>query len=95
MDDGCDNDTARVMPFTRAWLGQVPDSPGVYLFQDTDGVTLYEAMAASLRRRLADYVRRQPSLHRGFEALGVRTVSVETVLTPSDHAQHESAGRQS
>jgi DNA polymerase III subunit epsilon len=84
MDDACANDQGSIMPFTRAWLGQVPDCPGVYLFQDADGITLYVGKAASLRRRLADYVRRQPSLHRGFEALGVRTVSVATVLTPSD-----------
>jgi hypothetical protein len=84
MDDEHANNPPRVMPFTRAWLGQVPDSSGVYLFQDAGGVTLYVGKAASLRRRLADYVRRQPSLHRRFEALGVRTASVETVVTPSD-----------
>jgi DNA polymerase III epsilon subunit-like protein len=84
MADERASDLPTVMPFTQAWLGQVPDNAGVYLFLDASGVTLYVGKAASLRRRLADYVRRHPSLHRRFEALGVRTARVETVVTASD-----------
>jgi DNA polymerase III epsilon subunit-like protein len=72
------------LPFTQEWLAQIPDAPGTYQFRDANGITLYVGKAANLRRRLADYIRRQPSLHRRFEALGVRTATVETTATASD-----------
>jgi hypothetical protein len=73
-----------VLPFTREWLEGVPDGPGVYLVEDAAGTTLYVGKASGLRRRLSAYVARHPSLHRRFEALGVRAAAVTTIETASD-----------
>jgi predicted GIY-YIG superfamily endonuclease len=72
------------LPFTHAWLADVPGTPGVYVMADADGKTLYVGKAVDLRRRLSDYVSKQPSLHRRFEALGVRAATVQTIVTASD-----------
>lgn len=84
--DGPDEMTERPgpLPFTDAWLAGVPEGPGVYLLEDAAGQTLYVGKAVALRRRLADYVSKQPSLHRRFEALGVRATAVQTIETASD-----------
>ncbi|MCC7368241.1 MAG: hypothetical protein IT306_07460 [Chloroflexi bacterium] len=74
----------RPLPFTRAWLANVPDWPGVYTFLDEAGQALYVGKAVSLARRLGDYVRRQPSAHRSLDALAVRTVDVSIRSTASD-----------
>ena len=72
------------LPFTRAWLQDVTDGPGVYVFEDRDGQTLYVGKAASLHRRLSAYVGRQPGANRQLEALAVRAAHVITIRTPSD-----------
>ncbi len=40
----------------RATLGDVPDSPGVYLWKDDGGEVLYVGKAKSLRKRMKQYV---------------------------------------
>jgi hypothetical protein len=72
------------LPFTAAWLAGVPEGPGAYIMDDAAGSALYIGKAVSLRRRLADYVSRPLSLHRRFEALGVRAASVRTIVAMSD-----------
>ena len=42
-----------------AQLKALPDSPGVYLFHDRDGVVLYVGKAKSLRKRVQSYFRRE------------------------------------
>lgn len=74
----------RPLPFTRDWLRDVPEGPGVYIFLDGVGRTLYVGKARSLSRRLGDYVRRQPGSHRQLEALAVRAANVTTIPVASD-----------
>jgi excinuclease ABC subunit C len=45
-----------------AQLKELPDSPGVYLFHDRDGVVLYVGKAKSLRKRVQSYFRREALL---------------------------------
>jgi DNA polymerase-3 subunit epsilon len=77
-------DRVAPLPFTRAWLAGVPEGPGVYLIEDADGRALYVGKAVALRRRLGAYVSRLPSLHRRFEALGVRAAATTTIETVAD-----------
>ena len=62
-------DASKPLPFTREWLSTVPETSGVYIFEDHAGRALYVGKAVSLRRRLSSYVRRQPSLDRRLEGL--------------------------
>jgi DNA polymerase III epsilon subunit-like protein len=82
-DSSC-SETTDELPFTRRWLEGIPNSIGVYVVEDAAGTALYVGKAVDLRRRLSAYVGRQPSLHRRFEALGVRAATVSTIQTPSD-----------
>ena len=84
MADPCAFETPRELPFTHEWLERVPEGPGVYIVEDAAGTALYVGKAVALRRRLSEYVGRQPSLHRRFEALGVRAAAVTTIGTDSD-----------
>ena len=77
-------DASKPLPFTREWLSTVPETSGVYIFEDHAGRALYVGKAVSLRQRLSSYVRRQPSLDRRLEGLAVRTCSVRTIAAPSD-----------
>jgi DNA polymerase III epsilon subunit-like protein len=72
------------LPFTQAWLAGVPEGAGVYVIEDARGAALYVGKAAGLRKRLSAYVSKPLSLHRRFEALGVRATSIRTVEAPSD-----------
>lgn len=72
------------LPFTRAWLADIPAGPGVYVIEDERGQALYVGKAVALRRRLAAYVQRPPTLHRRLEALGVRAAATSVVETASD-----------
>ncbi|MFN8632774.1 MAG: GIY-YIG nuclease family protein [Chloroflexota bacterium] len=89
VDDGTEDSSEAVspprpLPFTRSWLRDVPEGPGVYLVLDAAGRVLYVGKALDLSRRLAAYVAKQPSQHRQFEALAVRAATVETIATRSD-----------
>ncbi len=68
----------------RRWLAEVPERPGVYLIEDTDGAVLYVGKAVNLRRRLASYLGRSFGLNRQLEGLAARATRVSTVNTPSD-----------
>lgn len=83
-EDAVTADVVGPLPFTRAWLQTVPEGPGVYLFEDRTGATLYVGKATALRRRLAAYVGRQPGTHRQLEALAVRASRVTTLEATSD-----------
>lgn len=73
--------------FGETFLGELPRSPGVYLFRDVEGEVIYVGKAKDLRRRLSDYrnaTRRKA--HRKMRAIVRDAESVETrdVATEAD-----------
>jgi len=69
---------------SRDWLGSITTGPGVYQIEDQAGRVLYIGKAVNLRRRLAVYASRAPTLHRSLDALVARAASVSVRETPSD-----------
>jgi excinuclease ABC subunit C len=61
----------------------VPDAPGVYLFKDRRGKTLYVGKARSLKKRVASYFVRGPEVTK-TEALLDSFADVETIVTNTE-----------
>ncbi|HSE62336.1 MAG TPA: excinuclease ABC subunit UvrC [Thermoanaerobaculia bacterium] len=61
----------------------VPDAPGVYLFKDRKGRTLYVGKARSLKKRVASYFVRGPEVTK-TEALLHAFTDVETIVTNTE-----------
>jgi len=73
--------------FGETFLGELPQSPGVYLFRDAEGEVIYVGKAKSLRRRLSDYrSASRRKAHRKMRAIVRDAESVETrdVATEAD-----------
>jgi len=71
--------------FGVARCGELPTSPGVYLFKDSDGVVLYVGKAKNLRRRLQSYRnagRRKP--HQKMRMLIREAAAIEVRPTDSE-----------
>jgi excinuclease ABC subunit C len=63
-------------------LGQVPSSPGCYLFRDAHGTILYIGKARDLKKRVSSYIRR-PSPDSRIRAMVEKADSVDFMVT--DH----------
>jgi excinuclease ABC subunit C len=77
------------------WLeraSQLPESPGVYLMKDAEGVVVYVGKAKSLRARVRQYFQEGTSDYRAFIGLldGL-LADLETVVTP--HRKGSAPGR--
>ena len=70
-----------------AQLKELPDSPGVYLFHDRDGVVLYVGKAKSLRKRVQSYFRRDPATLLRVGGLVSRIDEIELVAASSDASE--------
>ena len=68
-----------------AQLKELPDSPGVYLFHDRDGVVLYVGKAKSLRKRVQSYFRREAYATLKTAELVDRIEEIEFVGAGSEH----------
>ena len=68
-----------------AQLKELPDSPGVYLFHDRDGVVLYVGKAKSLRKRVQSYFRREAYATLKTAELVDRIEEIEFVAAGSEH----------
>ena len=68
-----------------AQLKALPDSPGVYLFHDRDGVVLYVGKAKSLRKRVQSYFRREAYATVKTAELVDRIEEIEFVGAGSEH----------
>ncbi|MBW2067788.1 MAG: excinuclease ABC subunit UvrC [Deltaproteobacteria bacterium] len=64
-------------------VAEVPESPGVYLFRDSEGKVLYVGKAKNLRKRLGSYWRENVGIK--VSALLKRALSVEFVVTRDEH----------
>ena len=68
-----------------AQLKELPDSPGVYLFHDRDGVVLYVGKAKSLRKRVQSYFRREAYATLKTAELVDRIEEIEFLGAGSEH----------
>jgi excinuclease ABC subunit C len=64
-------------------LASIPDGPGVYLWKDPRGRTMYVGKARNLRRRVAQYFQR-PDADAKTRALLAGFASIETILTDNE-----------
>ena len=65
-------------------LGQLPTSPGVYLFKDTPGNILYVGKAANLRNRVRSYFGIQQKLSPKLQRMVARVSDLEFFVTASE-----------
>jgi excinuclease ABC subunit C len=63
---------------------ELPDAPGVYLFQDEAGDVLYVGKAKSLRKRVASYARADRILDRKTLDLVLRVAQVDSLVASSE-----------
>ncbi len=75
--------TLIVVSSTRRPPDNLPDSPGVYLFQGARGRTLYVGKARSLKKRLASYFHKEP-LDTKTAALLRSYREIETIVTNTE-----------
>ena len=68
-----------------AQLKELPDSAGVYLFHDRDGVVLYVGKAKSLRKRVQSYFRREAYATLKTAELVDRIEEIEFLGAGSEH----------
>ena len=65
-------------------LGELPDSPGVYLYRDRRGKVLYVGKAKSLRSRVRSYFQKGAQHPPKTEALVAEVRDLELILTASE-----------
>ena len=65
-------------------LKALPAKPGVYLFKDSQGKTIYVGKAASLRHRIRAYFSPSTNLSPKLERLVTRISDFETIVTDSE-----------
>jgi excinuclease ABC subunit C len=65
-------------------LKTLPAKPGVYLFKDSQGKTIYVGKAASLRHRVRAYFSPSTNLSPKLERLVARISDFETIVTDSE-----------
>ena len=65
-------------------LKALPAKPGVYLFKDSQGKTIYVGKAASLRHRIRAYFSPSTNLSPKLERLVARISDFETIVTDSE-----------
>ena len=65
-------------------LGQLPTSPGVYLFKDTPGNILYVGKAANLHNRVRSYFGIQQKLSPKLQRMVARVSDIEFFVTASE-----------
>ena len=62
----------------------LPDKPGVYLFRNARGETLYVGKAANLRARVRSYFGSPTSLEGKTRALMARVADLEYITTDTE-----------
>jgi excinuclease ABC subunit C len=77
--------TVRPVPETiAARLEHLPDTPGVYVWKDAEGVPLYVGKANRLRSRVRSYVGADRDANPRTHALMRAAADVETIVVPSE-----------
>ncbi len=65
-------------------LNELPDSPGVYIFEDEDGKVIYVGKASSLRNRARSYFQPSRNFSLRLQALVSNVRDVEWFITSSE-----------
>src|SRR5215203_3321769 len=65
-------------------IGNLPDSPGVYLWKDAEGQVLYVGKAKRLRSRVRSYVGQDHWDSPKTRALMLHAVALDTIVVPSE-----------
>lgn len=65
-------------------IATLPDTPGVYLWKDAEGKTLYVGKAKRLRSRVRNYLQGDHVASVKTQALMRKVVDVETIVVPSE-----------
>jgi excinuclease ABC subunit C len=81
-----DRDTERITRL-RQKIAQFPQTPGVYLMKDRDGVVLYVGKASDLRSRVGSYFQESANL---FNTRGPRIAHMTTLVEDIDFLECES-----
>ncbi|HTR20650.1 MAG TPA: excinuclease ABC subunit UvrC [Gemmatimonadales bacterium] len=73
-----------VPPLIARKLAALPDQPGVYLWKDAAGRTLYVGKAKSLRSRVPSYFGPEADLSAERAALARQIADLETIIVPNE-----------
>jgi excinuclease ABC subunit C len=65
-------------------VADLPDGPGVYLFQDTRGKVIYVGKAKSLRKRVGSYLQSRANLPERTRSLVGEAADVEWLVTATE-----------
>src|SRR5438874_1363469 len=74
----------RISASTLDGIPHLPESPGVYLWRDTDGAVLYVGKAKRLRSRVRSYVTGDHAESIKTRALMQQAAALETIVVPSE-----------
>jgi excinuclease ABC subunit C len=72
------------MDSLKAVIAQLPDSPGVYKFFNSENIIIYVGKAKSLKKRVSSYFNKQSSYNRKTEKLVSEIKSIEFTLAESE-----------
>ena len=65
-------------------IATLPDTPGVYLWKDAEGKTLYVGKAKRLRSRVRSYLQSDHVASVKTQALMRKVADVDTIVVPSE-----------
>lgn len=65
-------------------IAQLPDSPGVYKFFNSENIIIYVGKAKSLKKRVSSYFNKQSSYNRKTERLVSEITNIEFTLAESE-----------
>jgi excinuclease ABC subunit C len=72
------------MDTLKAVIAQLPDSPGVYKFFNSESIIIYVGKAKSLKKRVSSYFNKQSTYNRKTEKLVSEIRSIEFTLAESE-----------
>ena len=72
------------MDSLKAVIAQLPDSPGVYKFFNSESTIIYVGKAKSLKKRVSSYFNKQSAYNRKTEKLVSEIKNIEFTLAESE-----------
>lgn len=72
------------METLRAYVSTLPHLPGVYIYRNTSGETLYVGKAKDLKKRVSQYFQRREAVGEKTETLVSQIHAIQTITTASE-----------